>query len=57
MVGDSFPDPSSSAKIMGDPKKMFDEETIWDNIGEWQNYGKMVKALINCMKECSSSLF
>ena len=57
MVGDSFLDPSSYVKIMGDPKKIFDEETIWDNIGECKTYGKMVKALIKCMKECASSLF
>ena len=56
MVGDSFSDPSSSTKIIGDPKKMFDEETIQD-IGECQTYGKMVKAWTKFMKERASSLF
>ena len=55
MVNDSFPDPSSSTEITGDPKKMFDEETIQD-IGECQTYGKMVKAWVKSMKEWASSL-
>ena len=57
MVGDSVPDLSSFVKITRDPKKMFDEETIWDNIEECQTYGKMVKAWIKRMKEWASSLF
>lgn len=56
MVGDSFPNPISSIAIIGDPKKMFDEETIQD-IGECQTYGKMVKAWVKSMKERASSLF
>ena len=50
MVNDSFLDPSSPMEIIGDPKKMFDEETIQD-IGECQTYGKMVKAWVKSMKE------
>ena len=56
MVGDSFLDPNSSMEIIGDPKKMFDEETIQD-IGECQTYGKMVKGWVKSMEEWTSSLF
>ena len=56
MVDGSFLDPSSSTEIIGDPKKMFDEETIQD-IGECKTYGKMVKAWVKSMKEWASSLF
>ena len=56
MVGDSFLDPNSSMEIIGDPKKMFNEENIPD-IGECQIYGKMVKAWVKGMKERASSLF
>ena len=56
MISDSFPNPSSSMEIIGDPKKMFDEETIQD-IEECQTYGKMVKAWVKSMKKRASSLF